>query len=195
MARQRRARLRRRELRPRRPRARGEESGSKRSVCRQWAADRSSAPHGETLRLFPPRHSETFRRARGQEGPRGIGSGCEIHVRGHDTNCIKQRYKTSARLLPLESHARGCSGSKFFYAPGPAVQGRSSRAPSPARPSLDLQSDHVLLRALAFVGADKSSQSLSKPHPKPHREGYIGSNSRTLLRRIHVGGMCRRVFL
>jgi len=70
-------------------------------------------------------------------------------VRGHDTNCIKQRYKTSARLLPLESPARGCSGSKFFCASEPAVQGRSSHAPSPAHPSLDL--DHALLRALAFA--------------------------------------------
>jgi len=78
---------------------------------------------------------------------RGIGSGCEIHsVREgrRYTNCIK--YKTSAGLLPLESPARGCSGSKFFCASGPAVQGRSSRAPSPARPSLDL--DHALLFAL-----------------------------------------------
>ena len=47
----------------------------------------------------------------------------------------------------LESLARGCSGSKFFCAPGPAVQGRSSRASSPARPSLDL--DHALPSALS----------------------------------------------
>jgi hypothetical protein len=101
------------------------------------------------LLLLPPRHSQTFTRARRHGGPRGIGSGCEIHSareEGHDTNCIK--YRTSARLLPLESLARGCSGSKFFSAPGPAVQGRSSRAPSPARPSLDL--DHTLLFALDF---------------------------------------------
>jgi hypothetical protein len=42
--------------------------------------------------------------------------------------------KTSARCLPLESLARGCSGSRFFCVPGHAVQGGSSRAPSPARP-------------------------------------------------------------
>jgi hypothetical protein len=90
-------------------------------------------------------------RARGHEGPRGIGSGCEIHsARGDDTTqlyCIKQEYRRSARLLPLESLARGCSGSKLFCAPGPAVQGRSSRASSPARPSLDL--DHALPSALS----------------------------------------------
>ena len=105
-------------------------------VCRNRAAGRFSAPRGETLLLFPPRHSKTFKRARGHWGPRGICSGCEIHSareEGHDTNCIE--YRTSARLLPLESLARGCSGSKFFCASGPTVQGRSS-------PSLDL--DHAL---------------------------------------------------
>ena len=121
----------------------GKGSGSKRLVCRNRAAGRFSAPRGETLLLFPPRHSYTSTRARRHREPRGIGSGCEIHSareEGHDTNCIE--YKTSARQLPLASPARGCSGSKFFCAPGPAVQGRSSRAPSPARPSLDL--DHAL---------------------------------------------------
>ena len=129
----------------------GEGSGSKRLVCRNRAAGRFSAPRGETLLLLPPRPSQTYTRARGHEGPRGIGSGCEIHsARGDDTTqlyCIKQEYRRSARLLPLESLARGCSGSKFFCAPGPAVQGRSSRASSPARPSLDLE--HALPSALS----------------------------------------------
>ena len=35
----------------------------------------------------------------------------------------------------MESPARGCSGSKCFYAPGFAVQGRCARAPSPASTS------------------------------------------------------------
>jgi hypothetical protein len=80
-------------------------------------------------------HNHSWR-ASGQEGPRGIGSGCEAHSARtrHNTNCIKQGHKTSARLLPLESPARGCSGSKCFCAPGFAVQERSSRAPSPASP-------------------------------------------------------------
>ena len=52
-------------------------------------------------------HKHTRERA-GHEGPRGISSGCEIHsartLEGgrHDTNCIKQEYRRSARLLPLE---------------------------------------------------------------------------------------------
>ena len=53
-----------------------------------------------------------------------------------------RHYRTSARLLPLESLARGCSGSRFFCVPGHAVRGRSSHAPSPARPSFD--PDHAL---------------------------------------------------
>jgi hypothetical protein len=109
------------------------------------AAGRFSAPRGETLLLFPPRHSKPFMASkRAREGPRGIGSGCEAHSARtrHNTTCIKQGNKTSARRLPLESLARGCSGSRFFCVPEHAVQGRSSRAPSPARPSFD--SDHAL---------------------------------------------------
>ncbi len=56
------------------------------------------------------------------------------------TVCIRTVQTPSVRFLPFypESLARGCSGSTFFYAPGTAVQGRSSRDPSPACPSLDL---------------------------------------------------------
>ena len=38
-------------------------------------------------------------RASGQEGPRGIDSGCEAHSARtrHNTTCIKQGYKTSAK--------------------------------------------------------------------------------------------------
>jgi hypothetical protein len=57
----------------------GGKSGSKRPVCRNRAAGRFSAPRAETLLLLPPRPSQTYTRARGHEGPRGIGSGCEIH--------------------------------------------------------------------------------------------------------------------
>ena len=135
---------------------RGEGRGSKRLACRNRAAGRFSAPRGETLLLLPPRHSKTFTRARGHWGPRGIGSGCEIHSAreeaGHDTNCIKQEYKKERNALPLESLARGCSGLKFSCAPGPAVQGRSSRAPSPACPRLDLATDAIVRRPSQFFG-------------------------------------------
>ncbi len=64
------------------------------------------------------------------------------------TVCIRTVQTPSARLLPFypESLARGCSGSTFFYAPGTAVQGRSSRAPSPACPNLDL---HTVITSLS----------------------------------------------
>ena len=69
----------------------------------------------KTLLLFPPRHSETFRRARGQEGPRGIGSGCEIHSaregRRH-TNCINiKRAQGCCPWSPPQEGARGQSSS------------------------------------------------------------------------------------
>ena len=73
----------------------------------------------------------------------------------------------------MESPARGCSGSRFFCAPGPAVQGRSSRAPSPARHSLDL--DHALL--LLYSPLDRWRNALKhcrKPRltkPAHHPEG------------------------
>ena len=74
-----------------------------------------SAPHGETLLLLPPRHSKTFKRARGQEGPRGTGSGCEIHSARedrHHTNCIKRQVlhseetKTRAQQYKVELRQR-----------------------------------------------------------------------------------------
>ena len=96
--------------------------------------------------------------ARAKSDGGGLAGGCEIRNARtqHNTNCIKQGNKTSARLLPLESLA-GRSGSKFFCVPGPAVQGRSSRAPSPARPSFDF--DHALPRC-----APRALASTSRGH-------------------------------
>ena len=111
------------------------------------AADMLSAPRGENLHLLPPQPTEHFMAsARAKSDGRGLADGYEIRSARtqRNTTCIKQGNKTSARLLPLGSPARGCSGSKFFCAPGSAVQGRSSRAPSPARPSVDF--DHALPR-------------------------------------------------
>jgi len=45
----------------------------------------------------------------------------------------------------LESPTRGCSGSKYLCVPGPAIQGKSSRAPSPDSPRL------TLTKALLFA--------------------------------------------
>jgi hypothetical protein len=56
-------------------------------------------------------------RASGQEGPRGIGSGCETYSARtrHNTTCIKQGYKTSARpnspRSPSQEGARGQGSS------------------------------------------------------------------------------------
>ena len=112
--------------------------GSGQVQCTSWG---NSAPFtSPTHRAF---HSERA----GKRTTRGLRVGARWVVRGHDTTrkCVQKGYKTSARRLPLKSFARRCSESRFFCAPRPAVQGsqgRSSRAPSPARPSLDL--DHAL---------------------------------------------------
>ena len=56
-------------------------------------------------------------RACGHEGPRGIGSGCEAHSARtqHNTTCIKQGYKTSAKpnspWSPSQEGARGQGSS------------------------------------------------------------------------------------
>jgi hypothetical protein len=109
-------------------------------------------------RNYAPFTSSTHRAFHGERAGKSDGGGLAVGARyvvrdNTKTDCIKQGNKTSARLLPLESLARGCSGSKFFCAPGPAVKGRSSRAPSPARPSFDF--DHAL----------PLSRSLSLPPP------------------------------
>jgi hypothetical protein len=89
----------------------GGKSRSKRSVCRNLAGGRFSAPRGETLLLLPPRPSQTYTRARGQEGPLGIGSGCEIHsARGDDTTqlyCIKQEYRRAQGFCPWSPSQEG----------------------------------------------------------------------------------------
>jgi hypothetical protein len=131
------------------------------------AAGRFSAPRGETLLLFPPRHSVTFKTIHGEQAgkrDRGGSVGARHIVREHDTTqhvldqCIKQGHKTSARpnspwsqnerkaKQPLESLARGCSGSRFFCVPHRRTWGTpcrgEARAQSPARPSFD--PDHAL---------------------------------------------------
>ena len=81
-------------------------------------------------------------RASGQEGPRGIGSGCEAHSARtrHNTTCIKQGYKTSARpnspWSPSQEGARGqgssaCRGTPsrgearaLHHQPVPAIRKR-----------------------------------------------------------------------
>jgi hypothetical protein len=101
-------------------------------------------------------------RSRRRWGPRGIGSGCEINSAREEGRrsweCIL--HKTSARLLPLESPARGCAGSKYLCVPGPAVQGKSSHAPSPARLSL------ILIKKLNFSELFRGfSHTLGSPLP------------------------------
>jgi hypothetical protein len=102
---------------------------------------------------------------------RGIGSGCEIdsaREEGHDTNCIK--YRRSARLQPLESPARGCSGSKFFCAPGPAVQGRgggkrvktlSLQEPGSGQIQCTSRRDHTPFSTSTFIDIHASEQACS----------------------------------
>ena len=97
-------------------------------------------------------HRHTRERA-GMGDRGGSAVGARYIVRGgttrHNCTVLNKNIEgaASARPLPLESLARGCSGSRFFCAPGPAVQGKSSRAPSPARPSLTLTTPCSLLFA------------------------------------------------
>jgi len=65
----------------------------------QRAAGRFSTPRGETLLLLSPRHSKTFKRARGHRGPRGIGSGCEIN---------SAREENATKTVLNINRAQGC---------------------------------------------------------------------------------------
>jgi hypothetical protein len=78
------------------------------------AADRFSAPHGETLLPFPPQSENITERARGQEGLRGVGGWVQTSCEDRQTQTVLNKHtQRAARLLPLESPARKCSGSKF----------------------------------------------------------------------------------
>jgi hypothetical protein len=98
------------------------------------AADMFSAPHGETLLRFPPRSENITERARGQEGRRGVGGWVRTSCKDTQihTNCIK--HTTSGKASALGVPREEVLGIKVLCAPGPAVQGRSARPPSPALP-------------------------------------------------------------
>ena len=111
----------------------GRESGPPHSVCRFPGQQAGSfTPRGETLLPFPPRSENIIEPARGQEGRRGVGgwvrTSCEDR---QNTNCIKQTTQNEQGFCPW-SPPRG--GARIDRAPGPAVQGRSARGPSPALP-------------------------------------------------------------
>ena len=77
-------------------------------------------------------------RASGQEGPRGIGSGCEAHSARtrHNTTCIKQGYKTSAKpnspWSPSQEGARGQGSSACRGTPSRAEARALHHQPVPA---------------------------------------------------------------
>ena len=105
----------------------------------------------EVLRRdFAPFTSSTHKALHGERAGKvdggGLTGGCVIRSAGTQTQpVLNEEYKTSAWLLPLESSvyqvvcppppciSRRVLGSKYFCASGPAVQGRSSCAPSPAQ--------------------------------------------------------------
>jgi hypothetical protein len=100
-------------------------------------------------RNFAPFSSSTFKTIHGEQaGKRDRGGSAvgalEAHSARtrHNTTCIKPGYKTRARLLPLESSARGCSGSKCFCAPGLPSKGGARALHHQPRLSIDL--DHAL---------------------------------------------------
>ena len=112
------------------------------------AAGRFSAPRGETLLLFPPRHSKPFmasKRARAE--PRGIGSGCEAHSARtrHNTTCIKQGYKTSAKpKSPWSPSQAGAQGQGSSACRGTPSRGEARALHHQPVPALTLTMSCIL---------------------------------------------------
>ena len=78
------------------------------------AASKLIAPHGETWLPFPPQSENITERAPGQEGLRGVGGWVQTSCEDRQTQTVLNKHtQRAARLLPLESPARKCSGSKF----------------------------------------------------------------------------------
>jgi hypothetical protein len=140
-------------------------SGPKRLVCR--AGHRADSVHPtEKLCSFYHLDIQRHSRERAGIGDRG-GSAVDAKyiVRGRkDTTQTVLNIKRVQGFCPWSPSREGVRDQSSFtiYATGPAVQGRSSRAPSPARHSLDL--DHALpfaLSPLALVA--KGFNTIEKP--------------------------------
>ena len=95
----------------------------------------------EVLRRdFAPFTSSTPKAFQGERaGKQGTAEGWRVGakyvVRGHTTQTVLKEYRTSARLMSLEflHLAEGAQDQSFSVRQGlPSVQGRSSRASSPA---------------------------------------------------------------
>ena len=98
-------------------------------------------------------------RARGQEGWWGVGGWVRTSCRDThiNTNCIK--HTTSGKASALGVPRKEVLWIRVLYALGPAVQGRSSRAPSPAVPPA-FDPDHALPHALS----SRSYFAVSRTH-------------------------------
>jgi len=106
---------------------------SKSPVYSDFQAD-PFAPRGEPLLPFPPRSENIIERARGQEGRRGVGGWVRTSCKGRQTQTVSNKHTTSGKASALVVLRKEVLGIKVLCAPGPAVQGRSARAPSPALP-------------------------------------------------------------
>ena len=98
------------------------------------AASKLIAPHGETWLPFPPQSENITERAPGQEGLRGVGGWVQTSCEDRQTQTVLNKNTTSGKASALGVPREEVLGIKVLCAPGPAVQGRSARAPSPALP-------------------------------------------------------------
>jgi hypothetical protein len=84
-------------------------------------------------------------RASGQEGPRGIGSGCEVHSARtrHNTNCIKRgNIKRAQGCCPWSPPQGGARDQSASARRGLPSKGEARALHHQPRPSIDL--DHAL---------------------------------------------------
>ena len=125
------------------------------------AADRLSAPPGETLLPFPPQPENITERARGQEGRRGVGGWVRASCADTqiNTNCIKHT-KELQGFCPWSPPRGGARDQSSLRAGACRPREKRARSITGRDPAFDL--DHALPYAPELCCALPSHQKLQK---------------------------------